>query len=74
MLHTVGALDKYNEIGMPVYPEGYARPNVKPLYPQRYAEIMSGHIPVSSYRSYMAESLKSVLINPYTANEINWLN
>ncbi len=74
MLHTVGAVDKYGENGMPVYPQGYARPDSTPLYPQRYAEIMSGHIPVSSESSYMADSLKSVLINPYTATEINWRN
>lgn len=73
LLHTVGATDKYEHLGSPVYPVGYANPDRQPLFPQRYAEIMAGRIPVSHQRSYMAESLKSVLINPYTAREINWL-
>jgi len=73
MLHTVGAQDKYDELGNPLNPNGFAQPNRNPLYPQRYAEIMAGQVPESIYRSRMAESLKSVLINPYTASEINWL-
>lgn len=73
ILHTVGAVDKYSWAGTPVYPHGYANPNRQPLYPQRYAEIMAGEIPTSTYSSYMAESLKSVRINPVTAREIAWI-
>ena len=73
LLHTVGAIDKYEMNGSPIYPFGYAHPNRTPMFPQREAEIMSGRIPISHYRSYMAESLKSVVINRYTAAEINWL-
>lgn len=74
LLHTVGAIDKYQEWGSPVFPVGYANPQRQPLFPQRYAEIMAGRIPVSYGRFYMAESLKSVIINEYTAEEINWLD
>lgn len=73
LLHTVGATDKYNTTLAPIYPEGYANPHRKPLYPQRSAEIMAGRIPTSEYASYMAHSLKSVIIGPKTAKEINWL-
>ena len=73
MLHTVGAIDKYNEYGSPQYPAGFANPRREPLFPQRYAEIMSGRIPTSFGSSYMAESLRSAQINHFTANEINWL-
>lgn len=73
MLHTVGAIDKYVAWGAPVYPAGYADPHRTPLFPQRNAEIMAGRIPVSHQKSYMAESLRSVLINSYTAREINWI-
>jgi len=72
-LHTVGAIDKYNGYGGPMRPIGYANPDRSPLYPQRYAEIMAGTIPTSPYQSYMAESLRSVIVNPYTAMEINWI-
>lgn len=73
MLHTVGAIDKYSEYGGPLFPVGYANPQREPLFPQRYAEIMSGRIPTSYASSYMAESMRSTQINEFTANEINWI-
>ena len=73
ILHTVGATDKYTWSGTPVYPEGFANAGRVPLYPQRYAEIMAGQIPTSSYSSYMASSLRSTQINPITAREIAWI-
>lgn len=74
ILHTVGAVDKYEGYGNPIFPVGYANVNRTPLFPQRSAEIMAGRIPTSYYSSYMAESLKSVIINPHTAREINWID
>ncbi|MEM6987313.1 MAG: hypothetical protein AAF499_12325, partial [Pseudomonadota bacterium] len=73
LLHTVGATDKYNEFGAPIFPHGFANPARKPLYPQRSAEIMAGRIPTSAYESIMAHSLRSSRIGPQTAREINWL-
>lgn len=73
MLHTVGSIDKYDAFGGPSYPAGYAEPARTELFPQRYAEIMSGRIPTSFAYSYMAESLRSVIVNEFTANEINWI-
>jgi len=73
VLHTVGAADKYSFSGTPQYPYGFANPNRTPLFPQRNAEIMAGRIPTSQWNSYMAETLKSVTVNKYTASEINWL-
>ena len=73
LLHTVGAIDKYDNRGMPVFPEGFADPDRVPLYPQRKAEIMAGHRPLASNRSTMPRNLKSVVINPFTAREINWI-
>ena len=73
ILHTVGAVDKYSWAGTPIFPHGYANPARQPLYPQRYAEIMAGEIPTSTYTSYMALSLRSVRINDVTAREIAWI-
>lgn len=73
MLHTVGAIDKYDNYGNPVFPWGYAFPNRQPVHPQRSAEVMSGRIATNHYSSYMAESLRSVMVNNYTAREINWI-
>jgi hypothetical protein len=73
ILHTVGATDKYNAQGEPVFPNGYAQPDKLPLYPQTEAEIMSGHIPISSTESQMASSLKKCVVGQQTALEINWI-
>lgn len=73
LLHTVGATDKYDTLGNPLYPIGYANPGRHPLHPQRYAEVMAARIPLTSYSSYMASSLKSTRINATTAREIAWI-
>jgi hypothetical protein len=73
LLHTLGATDKYDlRTNQPVRPDGYAEPDVQPLYPQSYAELMGGRIPVSSTESSMPESLQQVLVGPKTASEIGW--
>lgn len=74
-LHTLGATDKYSDAtNQPVYPEGYAEPDRKPLYPQRRAEIMGGRIPLSDRHSVMPKSVASSNIGDRTAAEINWIN
>jgi hypothetical protein len=72
ILHTVGATDKYDAQGEPVFPIGYAQPDKQPLYPQIQAEIMSGHIAVSSTESRMADNLSRCVVGQQTALEINW--
>ncbi len=73
LLHTVGALDKYDAGGQPVYPRGYAHPDRKPLYPQHRAEIMAGRVPLSPTQSKMAYSLRSTVVGKETAREIAWV-
>ena len=73
ILHTVGATDKYDRNNQPVYPEGYAKPEKKPLYPQRFAEIMAGRIPLSEQRSTIPTTLKLTVVGETTAKEINWI-
>jgi len=73
-LHTVGASDKYQlSSGEPIYPTGFVDPDKKPLYPQEYAEIMAGVIPVSASEWIMPETLDQTLIGRNTAREINWI-
>ena len=72
LMHTLGATDKYDEANMPRYPEGFAEPFLKPLYPQRKAEIMGGRIPLSPLDAKMPEKLAEVVIGRFTAIEINW--
>jgi hypothetical protein len=73
MLHTLGASDKYAGVdSLPVFPIGYAEPERDPLYPQRYAEIMGGRVPVSAHQANIPTGLRSVRIGAATALEINW--
>lgn len=75
LLHTLGASDKYDiDTGIPEFPEGYAEPEKQPLYPQRYAEIMGGHIPVDANTKKMPENLRQVVVGLHTAREINWVS
>ncbi len=71
-LHTLGATDKYSRYdGQPIGPDGLAEPDRKPLFPQRYAEIMGGRIALAQDDSIIPKSLKYAVIGPLTASEIN---
>lgn len=73
LLHTLGATDKYDlASNQPLYPAGYAEPEITPLYPQEFAEIMGGRIPVSENGSVAPRTLEAVLVGPETAREIGW--
>jgi hypothetical protein len=73
LLHTLGATDKYDlASGQPIHPDGFAEPQREPLYPQSFAELMAGRIPVSGTEAQTPESLQHVLIGPKTASEIGW--
>ncbi|MBI3772106.1 MAG: hypothetical protein HY272_05350 [Gammaproteobacteria bacterium] len=73
LLHTLGATDKYDlATGMPIYPLGFAEPDKSPRYPQRWAEIMGGYIPVSETKAEQPRSLAETLVGETTAIEIGW--
>lgn len=72
LLHTLGASDKYSTGGIPVYPDGIAEPDKKPLYPQSFAEIMAGRIALTESDAVMPASLSQCLVGSLTAREIEW--
>ena len=73
-LHTLGATDKYDPAtGQPTAPAGLAEPDRKPLYPQRYAEIMGGRIAIADNDAVIPKSLKYAVIGSLTAHEIRLL-
>ena len=73
LLHVLGASDKYTlSSGEPIHPEGYAEPDRQPLFPQRYAEIMGGRIPLGHGSSAMPRSLEECRIGRITAQEIGF--
>lgn len=73
VLHTVGATDKYDEAGQPLYPEGYAEPEQQPPLPQARAELMAGRIPTSPTEARLPNSLDECVVNEATAREIRWI-
>jgi len=74
LLHTVGAIDKYDpRTNQPLYPIGYAFPEQSPLHPQNKAEIMAGRIAITENKAEQPEKLKQVILGEATAIEINWL-
>lgn len=74
LLHAFGASDKYDYVtGQPKYPEGYAYPDQKPLYPQMKAELMAGHIALTESTNTMPDYLGQTVISQTTAQELGWL-
>jgi len=73
LLHTLGATDKYDlRTNQPNLPDGFAEPDRQPLYPQSFAELMGGRVPLSNTQSTTPESLRQVIVGAKTANEIGW--
>ena len=74
LLHTVNASDKYDlTTNLPSYPDGFAEPDLKPLYPQSLAELMGGRTPLSQTEALTPKSLNSVIVGNKTAREIGWI-
>ncbi len=73
LLHVFNASDKYDlHTTLPLFPEGYAEPQLVPLYPQNIAEIMGGRIPISTSQADMPPNLRHAIVGEKTAAEINW--
>lgn len=74
LLHTLTATDKYDlSTGLPIYPDGYAEPDKQPRYPQAFAELMGGYVPLEETKNVIPKSLDQTLIGAKTAREIGWL-
>lgn len=73
LMHTLGATDKYDATGRTVIPVGLAEPDRVPLYPQRYADIMTRNRPVSAASEQVPEGFAEIAVGPATAREIGWL-
>lgn len=74
LMHTLGATDKYDPAtNLPRHPEGFAEPDREPRYPQDFAEIMGGRIPLSPTEAQTPRSLALTLVGAATAREIGWM-
>jgi hypothetical protein len=75
LLHAFGATDKYDlATGLPLYPEGFAEPQLTPRYPQQLAEIMAGRMPLTATEASLPDSLEDERVGPLTAREIGWVS
>lgn len=72
LLHALGATDKYDAAGLPIFPQGYADPYLEPRLPQYKAEIMAGRIPLTDSHAEIPQSLADTVIGYQTAAEIGW--
>jgi hypothetical protein len=72
LFHTLGAEDKYDERGRTRIPDGLAEPDLVPMFPQRFAELMARNRPVSSTEERTPDTLDEVAVGPRTAREIGW--
>lgn len=74
LLHTLNATDKYDlSNNLPIYPDGYAEPDKAPRYPQSFAELMGGRVPISESKAIIPKSLGQTMVGVRTAREIGWL-
>jgi hypothetical protein len=74
LLHTLNATDKYDlSTNMPIYPDGFAEADRSPRYPQAFAELMGGRVPVSEALATIPDNLSRTIIGEKTAREIGWL-
>jgi hypothetical protein len=71
LMHTLGATDKYDAEGWPLYPQGYADPELPQTLPRHEAEIMAGRLVNAAGRLVMPASLDQCVIGAMTAHEIN---
>lgn len=72
LFHTLGATDKYDASGHASFPDGFAEPERKPLYPQPGAELMARNLPLSPTSERPPEKLDELWIGAETAREIGW--
>ena len=74
LLHTLTASDKYDlQTTLPAYPDGFAEPDKSPRYPQNFAELMGGRVPISDTKAEIPKNLAETLIGEKTAREIGWI-
>jgi hypothetical protein len=72
--HALGARDTYDlDTNLAQNPEGYVEPFADPLYPQRYAELMSVDIPLSPKEEQEISQLFQLKVGYQTAADMGWI-
>jgi hypothetical protein len=68
-MHLLGARDGYDENGHAL-PRGIVEPDAG--FPQRFAEVMVGEVPLREKEGRVPETLDEVRVGEVTAKEIGW--
>jgi hypothetical protein len=74
LFHTLGASDKYDDQGHAQIPAGLVEPTRVPLYPQRFAEVMTRNLVLAPGNERPPDSLAELGVGIETAREIGWLS
>lgn len=75
LAHVLGAEDLYDPVTFrAVIPEGLAEPDLKPRYPQDFAEVMALDRATSPTTEEEVWSLDEVVIGYHTATLIGWMS
>jgi len=72
LFHTLGASDKYDANGRASIPDGLVEAERVPLYPQRYAEVMTRNLVLAVGSERPPDSLAELGVGTLTAREIGW--
>lgn len=72
LFHTLGASDKYDAYGRVSIPDGLVEAERVPLYPQRYAEVMTRNLVLAVGSERPPDSLAELGVGALTAREIGW--
>lgn len=72
LFHTLGASDKYDANGRALIPDGLVEPERVPLYPQRYAEVMTRNLVIAAGSERPPDSLAELGVGALSAREIGW--
>jgi len=72
LFHTLGANDEYDANGRALIPGGLVEPNRVPLYPQRFAEVMTRNLVLGAGEERPPDSLAQLGVGSVTAREIGW--
>jgi len=72
LFHTLGASDKYDANGRALIPDGLVEAERVPLYPQRYAEVMTRNLVIAAGSERPPDSLAELGVGTLTAHELGW--
>lgn len=72
LFHTLGANDKYDASGHALIPVGLVEPARVPLYPQRFADVMTRNLVLGPGAERPPDTLAELGVGQETAREIGW--